>query len=85
VSRAVVAGEKEAGAIPERRPADPRERPQFQAVAAAPSGASYPVWRCRVCGYLCAREKPPGVCPVCKAAADRFEPFPLGPPAAGGP
>lgn len=36
-----------------------------------------PIWRCRVCGYLCARDKPPGVCPICKAGRERFEPFPL--------
>lgn len=35
----------------------------------------YPVWRCRVCGYLCARERPPQVCPICRATADRFERF----------
>ncbi len=35
----------------------------------------YPVWRCKVCGYLCAREHPPGKCPVCKADKDRFERF----------
>lgn len=34
-----------------------------------------PVWRCRVCGYLCARETPPLVCPICKASKDRFERF----------
>ena len=34
-----------------------------------------PVWRCRVCGYLCARENPPGVCPICKVKKDRFERF----------
>jgi ferredoxin-thioredoxin reductase catalytic chain len=36
---------------------------------------SQPVWRCRVCGYLCAREGPPEVCPVCKAKKERFERF----------
>ena len=40
-----------------------------------PDPLPYPVWRCRVCGYLCARENPPGVCPVCKADRDRFERF----------
>ena len=35
----------------------------------------YPVWRCKVCGYLCARENPPAVCPVCKAKKERFEIF----------
>ena len=37
---------------------------------AAPPGAAdleYPVWRCKVCGYLCARDGPPEVCPICKA------------------
>jgi len=35
----------------------------------------YPVWRCSVCGYLCARKQAPEVCPVCKAKKDRFELF----------
>lgn len=34
-----------------------------------------PVWRCRVCGYLCAREQPPLICPICKASKERFEKF----------
>ncbi len=41
----------------------------------SPVKTGLPVWRCRVCGYLCARENPPEVCPVCKARKDRFEPF----------
>jgi len=36
-----------------------------------------PVWRCKVCGYLCAREGPPPICPICKAKAERFERFRL--------
>lgn len=36
---------------------------------------SYPVWRCKVCGYLAARDEPPGKCPVCKAGKERFERF----------
>lgn len=31
------------------------------------------IWRCEVCGYLCAREMPPPVCPICKAKSERFE------------
>jgi ferredoxin-thioredoxin reductase catalytic subunit len=44
---------------------------------AAPGSAElkYPVWRCRVCGYLCARDGPPEVCPICKARKERFERF----------
>jgi len=33
------------------------------------------VWRCKVCGYLCAREEPPEKCPICKVDRDRFEIF----------
>ena len=36
---------------------------------------STPVWRFRVCGYLCARQQPPEVCPICKVKKDRFERF----------
>jgi ferredoxin-thioredoxin reductase catalytic chain len=76
VSDEIKAGEKEAESIPERRPDEPEERPQFaKAVPALSSGLT--VWRCRVCGYLCAREQPPGRCPVCKATKERFEPLRL--------
>lgn len=37
-----------------------------------------PVWRCVVCGYLCARELPPSICPICKAKADKFQRFSFG-------
>lgn len=36
------------------------------------------VWRCKVCGYLAAREHPPSICPICKAPAERFERFSFG-------
>ena len=76
VSRAVVEGRKEIGTIPERRP-PPQERRKMKPKApkkTAPS-PSLPVWRCRVCGYLCAREEPPETCPICKAKKERFERF----------
>ncbi|MGB2805243.1 MAG: ferredoxin-thioredoxin reductase catalytic domain-containing protein [Candidatus Zixiibacteriota bacterium] len=78
VSQAVVDGKQEVGSIPERRP--PREeRAQMKAGKGQPTrgmvSPSKPVWRCRVCGYLCARDGPPEVCPVCKAKKDRFERF----------
>ena len=34
-----------------------------------------PVWRCRVCGYICAREDAPDICPICGATHDRFVKF----------
>jgi ferredoxin-thioredoxin reductase catalytic subunit/rubredoxin len=39
------------------------------------SGLTKTVYRCKVCGYLCARDDPPELCPVCKAKKDRFELF----------
>lgn len=73
VSQGVLDGKQKLRPIPERRvPQDQRQTP---AHAYLPSHLSYPVWRCRVCGYLCAREKPPALCPICKAQAERFERF----------
>jgi rubrerythrin len=39
------------------------------------STLSHPIWRCRVCGYICARDAPPLQCPICKVSKDRFERF----------
>lgn len=76
VSQAVLDGEQEVQSIPERRPTT-EEREQKKEVESVDSVGelSLPVWRCKVCGYLCAREEPPGVCPICKASKDRFERF----------
>jgi len=71
VNDKIYRGEAQAQSIPERRPPpESRQKPAEQKET-----GKMQVWRCRVCGYLCARESPPGVCPVCKAKKDRFEPF----------
>jgi len=79
VSPRVVAGEVPAVPIPERRPpAGERQKQETVSAAGAPpapASLAHPVWRCRVCGYLCARDEPPGTCPICKASKDRFERF----------
>jgi ferredoxin-thioredoxin reductase catalytic subunit len=64
-----------APSIPERRP--PRGERKKVSPSNTLQGAklSYPVWRCRVCGYLTARDTPPEICPICKAKHDRFEIF----------
>jgi ferredoxin-thioredoxin reductase catalytic subunit len=36
---------------------------------------SFPIWRCSVCGYICARDDAPEICPICGASHDRFEIF----------
>jgi ferredoxin-thioredoxin reductase catalytic subunit len=75
VSDAVRRGEKQAGSIPERRPPLEQRSARRPRGVGRLSGPSLPVWRCRVCGYLCAREQPPDVCPICKAKKERFERF----------
>ena len=81
VSDAVLAGEKELEPIPERRPPE-GQRAQEMPTPSPPGVLRQseeeevmPVWRCRVCGYLCARERAPGRCPICKATQDRFDRF----------
>jgi len=76
VSQEVLKGEKKLQSIPERRPSEEeRKKPRPEPKAAGLSSLPLPVWRCKVCGYLCAREGPPEVCPICKAKKDRFEKF----------
>jgi ferredoxin-thioredoxin reductase catalytic chain len=76
VTGEVLKGQKKLHSIPERRPpAEEREKPHLAPAIQGLSSLPYPVWRCRVCGYLCGREGPPEVCPVCKAKKDRFERF----------
>jgi len=75
VSGEVLRGEKASGAIPERRPPGGKKKTPSHAIPRKETPLSYPVWRCKVCGYLCAREKPPLICPICKAGKERFERF----------
>jgi len=87
VSEAVFKGEKSVASIPESRPPEavrkktvaerfiaPNTNSRINATA-TPLSLAYPVWRCKVCGYLCARDSPPEICPVCRAKKERFERF----------
>jgi len=86
VSDEIKRGEKEPEPLPDRRPPY-SERKAIKSTkegvdATGEEGAQhpqsslpYPVWRCKVCGYLAARDEPPLVCPICKATKDRFERF----------
>jgi ferredoxin-thioredoxin reductase catalytic chain len=61
---------------PERRPSLEERRAKAQKGNAGElKGLAYPVWRCKVCGYLCANPQAPKVCPICKAKQERFEKF----------
>ena len=76
VSEEIALGQKEAESVPERRgtePAASTDEHDEESVGFPRSGI--PVWRCKVCGYLCARPRPPLKCPICKADQDRFERF----------
>ena len=78
VNETIAHGNQKVTPVPERRP--PRSQrgknPVVRTTTTAASPVfSQPVWRCKVCGYLCAREQPPGICPICKATKERFERF----------
>jgi ferredoxin-thioredoxin reductase catalytic chain len=74
VSKDVVKGKKKVHPIPERRP-EVHERKTSPPMSTGSTHLAYTVWRCNVCGYLCARDAPPEICPICKADKDRFKPF----------
>ena len=84
VSEEIARGEKKPQPVPERRGTDVEvslvltsrpavEEHKEELIGFAQSGI--PIWRCEVCGYLCARLQPPLKCPICKADRDRFERF----------
>ncbi|MDD4498593.1 MAG: ferredoxin-thioredoxin reductase catalytic domain-containing protein [Methanosarcinaceae archaeon] len=81
VSERVRQGKEEAKSVPERRaPPELRlqgsgKKPRESEGFSFSGKLSKQVWRCQVCGYLCARDEPPEVCPICKAKKERFERF----------
>jgi len=72
--------------VPERRPSEkqarayrilaetPAEEPSGADVAGAQelSEITLRLWYCKQCGYVCFREEPPYVCPICKAKREMF-------------
>jgi len=72
--------------IPERRPKEKQDRaygiigesplekaPETVAVVAVKSsGIMMKMWYCKQCGYVCFREDPPYICPICKAKREMF-------------
>lgn len=73
VSKEIFEGKKELKKVPDRRAKVKSGEKAENKLSIGP--LSYPVYRCKVCGYLCARENPPDICPICKATKDRFEVF----------
>lgn len=75
VSDEIAKGLIQPQSIPERRPAKDKRINKPSLATPSLSNLPLPVWRCKVCGYLCARDSAPGICPICKAQKDRFERF----------
>jgi ferredoxin-thioredoxin reductase catalytic subunit len=90
VTDAVKSDPSKLGSIPERRPVEAQdaamealerqergEEPSRDDSSPRSDSKNIQVWRCKVCGYLAARESPPPICPICKVRAEKFEAFPL--------
>lgn len=76
VSQEIIDGKRKLSSIPERRPPkEERDKMEQKKIEGFLTTLSKPVWRCKVCGYLCARDEPPEICPICKVNKDRFERF----------
>jgi len=87
--RDVYEGRRELGAVPERRPLEKQERAYgvglsevsverpviSESVAPMVSLPVKRLWDCRQCGYVCFREEPPYVCPICRAKRELFTEF----------
>lgn len=80
VTEEVIKGNKKLASIPERRKKAGSEQEKKISESKIQNhenalNLKYPVYRCKVCGYLCARNNPPEICPICKAKKNRFEIF----------
>ena len=86
VSKKVHDGKASIHPIPERRPAEKQGRaytssdedsakklPKKEKKEAGKSeGIKMKLWYCKQCGYVCFREEPPYICPICKAKKELF-------------
>jgi ferredoxin-thioredoxin reductase catalytic subunit len=75
VSKKVLDGLQEIKSIPERRFQKEKSKMMKEKNKRKKYSFSIPIWRCSVCGYLCGRDEPPEICPICKAKKERFKLF----------
>ncbi len=78
VTQDVLDGKKKLTSIPDRRLEElalkkAKKEEKVEGAVSKIVDLEFPIWRCKTCGYLCSRPKPPGKCPICKVTADRFE------------
>ena len=86
VSKDVFEGKTTMQPIPERRPKEKLDK-AYAVATAGVAGAKAPettvavtkssqiklkMWYCKQCGYVCFREEPPYICPICKAKREMF-------------
>lgn len=72
VTRDVIENNKKIHSIPDRRLKELKNKKEKKE-APKTLDLEYPIWRCKVCGYLCARDDAPDTCPICHVDKDRFE------------
>ncbi|MBP2645749.1 MAG: ferredoxin:glutaredoxin reductase [Firmicutes bacterium] len=66
---------EEIHSIPDRRLLEPDKTDEKLDRRSLSQELPFPIYRCKVCGYLCAREAPPDTCPICHVSHERFEVF----------
>lgn len=86
VRKDVFEGKTSVSPIPERRPVEKQisaysksadtpvegKSETGQKTIQEPSEIRKKVWYCKQCGYVCFREEPPYICPICKAKREMF-------------
>jgi ferredoxin-thioredoxin reductase catalytic subunit len=78
VNDEIASGKSEVEPIPERRVQKKTDIEDKRSTVEEISGGlkvNINIWRCPVCGYLCAKDQPPPKCPICGVSKDRFELF----------
>jgi ferredoxin-thioredoxin reductase catalytic subunit/rubredoxin len=72
VTKDVIDGTRKLKSIPDLRMGELKKNKESESSISL-KNLKYPIYRCKVCGYLCSRENPPENCPICKVDKDRFE------------
>ena len=72
VTRDVIENNKKIHSIPDSRLKELKNKKEKKE-APKTLDLEYPIWRCKVCGYLCARDDAPDTCPICHVDKDRCE------------
>jgi rubrerythrin len=86
VRKDVYDGKTSIAPIPERRPSAKQARTYdvaaetstgkpVNATVTVPLKNTLNLWYCKQCGYVCFREDPPYLCPICKAKKEMFTPL----------